>query len=134
MYLFIAFKNRTGLIIPSTAIVTALLFAVLTGFILPKVDEFRAVKELAENHLVSGWDKNEQVLCFHVWPPSLEFYSHRKLIRFNPEHDDIADYIDSGGHWVLTREKSLPLLEKILGEHGYRKIEQIGKHVIVKLH
>lgn len=134
VYLFIAFKNRTGLIIPSTAIVTVLLFTVLTGFILPKVDEFRAVKELAENHLASEWNKNEQVLCFHVWPPSLEFYSHRKLIRFNPEKDDIADYVDSGGRWVLTREKSLPLLEKLTGGHGYRKVEQIGKHVIVKLH
>ena len=132
-YIIIALRGKIGLVIHSTVAVTALLFAVLTGFILPGVDEFRAVKELAENNLVSKWENNEQVLCFHVWPPSLEFYSHRSLVRFNPEKDDIADYIKSGGSLVLTRERSLPLLEKLLGGNDYRKVEQVGEHVIVKL-
>ena len=109
-----------------------LMFAMVSGLAMPRVDKFRAVKSFSRNQL-DRLENGERILCLHVWPPSLLFYTGREVIRFNPYSDRVDDFLEDGGHWVLTRERSLALLDSLIRHQPPAELHRIGDRVLVRL-
>lgn len=126
------------------ALVMALVFAMTAGFVLPRLDQYRAVRSFGLNQL-AGLGDGERICCLQVWTPSLLFYTGSgrgknkgeqnkgKIIRFDPYRDSWEDFIAGGGRWVLTRERSLALADSLMGGRRPAKIHRIGDRILLQL-
>ncbi|MBN2289885.1 MAG: glycosyltransferase family 39 protein, partial [Candidatus Glassbacteria bacterium] len=125
-------RRRLALFTASAVAAMALMFALVSGVALPQADNFRAVRSFSRSRLGS-LEHGERILCLQLWPPSLGFYTGGKLVRFDPYHDRWGDFAGQGGRWVLTRERSLPLLDSLMSFQPPAQTHRIGDRVLVRL-
>jgi len=126
------FNRKAGFFWGSSVAAMALLFAMVSGCAMPRADRYRAVKSFSGNQL-GGLGNGERILCLQVWTPSLLFYTGRKVVRFDPYNDRLDDFISQGGRWVLTRERSLALLDSLLQYRQPAEIHRIGDLLLVRI-
>ena len=126
------FRKRLELFCAFSVAAMAFLFAMVSGVTMPQADRFRAIKSFSRNRL-EHLENGERILCLHVWPPSLLFYTGRNVIRFDPYSDRLDDFLSEGGRWVVTRERSLALLDSLMQHQPPAELHRIGHHVLVRL-
>lgn len=110
----LALRRRPNLWAAAAAIGMAALLSLTTGAVLPRVEKLNAVRELAAFCPVSGQDSG-RVLFHRCWAPSFLFYSGRQAVRFDPEREDIRDYLERDVRWVLTRERDIQEAVELAG-------------------
>ncbi|MFC1613854.1 ArnT family glycosyltransferase [Gemmatimonadota bacterium] len=126
------FKNKLVIFWGCSVAAMALVFAMVSGIAMPRADRFTAIKTLSESRLHSLGDR-ERILCLEVWPPSLLFYTGREVLRFDPQRDRWDDFVKEGGRWVLTRERSMALLDSLMQGRAPAELHRTGDLVLVRL-
>ena len=108
----------------------ALLVTLLTGFVIPRIDSFQAVKTLSLEHL-NSLRRDERVAVIGVRHPSLLFYTGRLIFPFDPKTDRWEDARANGIRWVLTRESALGELKEKTGVQP-AEVYRMGGRALVR--